>query len=344
MTSGADSIKAAQEGGGKGNLFAIAPVFGKSPWTQPEKTLIYRPHEPLFGVDCGCLAAAGRLYQPEPVPEVRSVLRPHDDSAAADRFGRGPMRRSLLSNAAWGANALAAAATACGAAGGFCCTVCAIDHLPPARPPPGISTWTASPGGAIDMNSPPSNSAPSATAPSLLAPRPSSTVAPSPSRRRRVSAPMAIPRRPRAREIRRLLHLLRRLVAYLAADALVGSSPRHPRQREAGMAIPSSAGTVGYRGVSLQGARSAVAQARPAAGFVARRQRERRARRSRAAADRQRGRRRESGGAKADRPHPPASRRRRRLRSPRGRDWGSAEGSLGGVGQCDSINLVGRIS
>jgi len=40
---------------------------------------------------------------------MRSVFRSHDDSATADRFGCGPVRRSLLSNAAGSADAPAAA-------------------------------------------------------------------------------------------------------------------------------------------------------------------------------------------------------------------------------------------
>ncbi len=41
------------------------------------------------------LLLAGCASQSQ-VPEVRSVLRSHDDSAAADRFGRGPVRRSHI--------------------------------------------------------------------------------------------------------------------------------------------------------------------------------------------------------------------------------------------------------
>lgn len=66
------------------------------------KTLICRSHDTLFRadiVDC----VAGRLQKLR--ADDRPIFRPHDNPAAGDRRGHGPVFRSLLSDAADGDNA-----------------------------------------------------------------------------------------------------------------------------------------------------------------------------------------------------------------------------------------------
>ena len=74
----------------------------KSTWTRVRKTLTYRPHESLF---CANTVGIAVCRLSEPCADDRPVFRPHDNSAAGDRFGHGPAPRPVLSNAADGADA-----------------------------------------------------------------------------------------------------------------------------------------------------------------------------------------------------------------------------------------------
>jgi hypothetical protein len=74
----------------------------KSLWTWPGKSLIYRPHGPAFHAHPRSNRLFGGRLQ-EPDPDGRPVLRPDDDSAAADGFGDGAAHGPVLSTAAAGA-------------------------------------------------------------------------------------------------------------------------------------------------------------------------------------------------------------------------------------------------
>ena len=120
----------------------------------------------------------------------------------------------------------------------------------PASPPGAASTWAVPRGGAANASPPPSNPSSSAIAPSQLAPRPPLT-APPPSRTAAPPAPYGNP--PPAAPGNPLPPSSP--PAPLSAAPPAPSSSGSPGAR---YGDPSSAGIVGYRGVSLQGARSAV--------------------------------------------------------------------------------------